>query len=116
MSSQDKSELFLHYWRILAPVTIVQSDCEYHFDHVLRRKHRFDFAFIDAKLAIEIDGGQFKPRGGRHATELDKEKMNFAAMLGWRVMHYTPQMIERDPQTVINQVIAALNQKSIGSI
>lgn len=106
--SEDKAALFLNYWRLLTPRPDVWPESEYHFDEEIKRKHRFDFAFPNEKLAIEIDGGQFKPKGGRHAGELDKEKMNLAAMLGWRVMHYTPQMIKRDPIGMVTQIMKAL--------
>ena len=109
--SKDKAELFAHYWRILAPIVAPQPEREYNFDSELKRKHRFDFAFIPQMVAVEVDGGQWKPRGGRHAGELDKEKRNIAAMLGWRILYYTPEMIERDPQLVVKQVLTAIGYK-----
>lgn len=57
------------------------------------RKWRFDFAFPDRMLAIEIEGR------GRHQSfkgfAADIEKYNAAAKLGWRIMRYTPQMVMR---------------------
>lgn len=55
------------------------------------RRWRFDFAWIDRKLAVEIDGGTYV--NGRHnraaGFQADCEKMNAAAMAGWRVLRFT---------------------------
>jgi very-short-patch-repair endonuclease len=66
------------------------------------RKWRTDFAILDAELfhfvrfLIEIDGGSWV--AGRHTRgsgfEKDAEKLNAAAELGYRVLRYTPRMIE----------------------
>lgn len=59
------------------------------------RRWRFDFAWQEYKLAVEVDGGVWV--GGRHVTgrgyEADCEKFNFAALSGWTVFHFTPKMI-----------------------
>lgn len=56
------------------------------------RKWRFDYAWPDVKIALEIQGGIF--RGGRHARPAgyvkDMEKMNNAQLLGWRVFQVLP--------------------------
>lgn len=56
------------------------------------RKWRFDYAFPEYKVAVEIDGGLWT--GGRHSggagQKRDLEKLNAAAELGWLVLHYTP--------------------------
>jgi len=60
------------------------------------RKWRFDFAYPDAKVAIEVEGGSFS--SGRHTRgagfEGDCEKYNAAAIRGWCVLRVTPRMIE----------------------
>ena len=60
------------------------------------RKWRFDFAFIDQKVAIEVEGGTWS--GGRHTRgsgfEKDCEKYNQAAIDGWLVLRYTSTMIK----------------------
>ena len=57
------------------------------------RKWRFDFACLEWKIAIEIEGGTWV--SGRHnhpgSVIKDMEKYNAAAKLGWRVLRYTPQ-------------------------
>lgn len=60
------------------------------------RRWRFDVAWPERMLAIEVDGGVWT--GGRHTTGQgftnDCEKLNHAALLGWRVLRFTPGMIQ----------------------
>jgi very-short-patch-repair endonuclease len=55
------------------------------------RRWRFDFAWVEKRLAVEIDGGNWN--NGRHnrgsARDAENEKMNSAQLLGWRVLHFT---------------------------
>lgn len=61
------------------------------------RKWRFDFiiAPIQRHLAIEIEGGIW---GGRHTRPQgfidDCEKYNEAALLDWRVLRFTTDMVK----------------------
>jgi very-short-patch-repair endonuclease len=59
------------------------------------RKWRFDFAFAEAMLAVEIDGGTWQY--GRHnrpsAISEDMEKLNEAAILGWKVLRFTTDQV-----------------------
>jgi very-short-patch-repair endonuclease len=59
------------------------------------RKWRFDFAFLQHGLAVEIEGGAWN--AGRHTRgsgfEADCRKYAEAAMLGWRVMRFSTQMV-----------------------
>lgn len=60
------------------------------------RKFRFDFAWPHLWTAIEVDGGLWiagrHSRGGE-AQLAELAKFNFAAALGWRVFHFTPEQI-----------------------
>jgi hypothetical protein len=60
-----------------------------------KRKWRFDFAFLDSKVALECQGGLFT--NGRHsrgaALLKEHEKLNAAACAGWRVLFTTPDQI-----------------------
>lgn len=98
----DKKGIFKYYWKLLgnAPEPIA----EYNFDAHLKRKHRFDWAFVEQKIAVEVDGGAWTYKGGRHATDKDREKMNIAASEGWVVFHFSPQMLENDPIGCVEQV------------
>jgi very-short-patch-repair endonuclease len=112
--SGDKKDLFLHYWLSLGGEHPIQ---EYNFDASIGRKHRFDFAWLKARVAVEIDGNAWHTKGGgRHGTDSDREKMNLAVSMGWRVFRFSPQMIERDPERWIDMVKRAIIEKdSAGS-
>lgn len=60
------------------------------------RRWRFDFAWPEAKLFVEIDGGIWAR--GRHSRPSgimgDMEKFNAAAMLGWLGLHFTPEDVK----------------------
>lgn len=68
---------------------------EYRF-HPTRR-WRFDFAWPDRRVAVEVEGGVWV--GGRHVQgtgfEKDCEKYSEAASLGWRVLRVTPRHIRQ---------------------
>ncbi|MBK8477775.1 MAG: hypothetical protein IPL39_16165 [Opitutaceae bacterium] len=64
------------------------------------RGWRFDYAWPDAKIALEVEGGIWMASHGkksRHFTgsgaKADMEKYNAAACLGWRVLRCTPQQL-----------------------
>lgn len=67
---------------------------EYRF-HATRR-WRFDLAWPELRVAVEVDGGTWT--SGRHnypsGWVKDQEKLNEAAILGWRVLHVTPRQVE----------------------
>lgn len=60
------------------------------------RKWRFDAAFPERKIAVEIDGAVWVQ--GRHTRGSgfikDQEKTNAAALLGWRVFRFIPKQLE----------------------
>jgi hypothetical protein len=70
-----------------------QGVLEHRF-HAVRR-WRFDAAFPEKLIAIEIDGGAFI--GGRHTRGVgfknDCEKLNNAALLGWRIFRFLPEQL-----------------------
>lgn len=101
----DKSELFAQAWKLLAP-HMGAPEREYRFHAV--RKWRFDFAFVDSGVAVEVDGGQFAFRGGRHATDADRDKLNTAAAMGWRVFRFSPRQLKNDPESCVELVASAL--------
>jgi hypothetical protein len=76
-------------------------DPELEFRFHPTRKWRFDLAFPVSRdreqpVAVEIHGGVY--RFGRHVRgdgfSKDREKMNAAVELGWRVLEYTTAQVE----------------------
>jgi hypothetical protein len=59
------------------------------------RRWRFDYAWPDAKVALEVEGAVWvRGRHTRGAGFLkDMEKYNRATVLGWRVVRCTPQTL-----------------------
>lgn len=101
----DKAPLFLKYWQLLA-LSTVEPMPEYQFDDT--RNFSADYAFVDQKLIVELDGGQFKQFGGSHGGDKDREKLNRAAVLGWRVIRISVQQMEKDPLSCVQMVVEAL--------
>src|SRR6185437_3884193 len=80
----------------LRRVNIPEPVRELRFAKSIGRQWRFDLAWPEHMLAVECDGATFAR--GRHTRgkgyEGDCEKGNAAVALGWRVLHYTTDMVE----------------------
>lgn len=63
------------------------------------RKWRFDYAWPEHKVALEVEGGLFARVKGRHARPQgirgDMEKYNTAAGMGWLVLRCLPEELLR---------------------
>jgi very-short-patch-repair endonuclease len=79
------------FFALLKRATIARPLTEHRF-HPARR-FRLDYAWTEAKLGLEVDGGVWS--GGAHGRGTgivrDQEKTNLAAGLGWRIIRVTPQ-------------------------
>jgi very-short-patch-repair endonuclease len=101
---------------------------EYKFAAALKRQYRFDFAFIQYAVAVEIEGlvpervtilrkdGTKENRlivGGRHASIegmiKDMEKYNLAAKLGWFVLRVPQKWVTENKAIAV--VIETLSYK-----
>lgn len=74
------------------------------------RKWRFDFAWPDALVALEVEGAVWVQ--GRHTRGSgfvkDMEKYNTAAGMGWRVLRVTPATLPtRTTTDLIRRALAA---------
>ena len=60
------------------------------------RRWRFDFAWPERGLAVEIEGGVFVHGGHSRGVDFteDCEKYNAAAILGWVVLRFTVKHFE----------------------
>ena len=78
---------------------------------VADRRWRFDLAWPINKVALEVDGGAFMHGGGSHnrgaSLRREHEKMNRAAVEGWRVLHVFPEDLLRED--TYRMVVAALS-------
>jgi very-short-patch-repair endonuclease len=74
------------------------------------RKFRFDYAWPLRLVALECDGGQHAPGGGRHNTDEDRFKLNLAAALGWRVLRFSGAQLRTEPAACIALLRRALER------
>lgn len=76
-----------------------EPKCEYRFHP--KRKWRFDMAWLDRRVALEVEGGVWlqtttgRGKGHAHPKRFadDCEKYNEAALLGWKVLRVTGEQI-----------------------
>ncbi len=103
---------FDRYWQLLS------EDAEPIAEHKFtkKRRWRFDRAFLNEKVAIEIEGGVFN--GGRHSRGMgmvnDADKYNQAMLEGWIVLRYTTKHIDDDPAKMVEQIKQALEFRRSG--
>lgn len=99
------------FLQLLKEARLAEPIMEYRFD--AHRQWRFDFAWPERKVALEVDGGIWKQ--GRHTRGAgwlkDTEKLNSAATQGWRMLRCTPQQLA-SPE-MIETIKAALNHRDV---
>ena len=86
---------------------------EYRF--LKKRRFRFDFAWPDRMIAVEVEGGVWMKGGGGHTTgkgyTRDLEKYNLATLHGWEVYRFTTQDVTKEiaiafmKNIIINKII-----------
>lgn len=99
MPENKRSTLEVRFDKLLARHGIAGYVTEYTF--CPGRRWRMDYAWLDQRVAVEIQGGIYI--GGRHgrgaALENEYEKLNTAVLGGWRVLLITGKMMRRNKQT-----------------
>jgi hypothetical protein len=89
----QKLFLELEYLEIVRAVGIPEGIAHHRFHP--GRKFEFDRAWLEQKVAVEIEGGVFM--NGRHTRPegyvRDCEKYNLAILDGWKVFRFTPDML-----------------------
>jgi hypothetical protein len=88
---------------------------EHQFD--AQRKWRFDFAFLDQRIAVEIHGGASLGARGGHTSAAglrrDSEKSTAANLQGWVLLTFTAdQLTLRALPETIDKVRAAIAKSS----
>jgi very-short-patch-repair endonuclease len=75
---------------------------QYLFATSLKRKWRFDFAWPEFKLAVEIDGGIWIVGAHAHPTRIldNMEKGNAAVLLGWYVLHFSVAQVTKSMEAI----------------
>jgi very-short-patch-repair endonuclease len=78
------------------------------FCPILNRKYRSDFAFVDNRLLVEVQGGTWV--SGRHnrasAMAAEYERHNTLTLAGWRILYFTADQVHAG--TAIKTILAAL--------
>ena len=100
-------EAFLRLW-LATEEDLPEPVREFRFHAT--RKWRFDFAWPEQKVAVEIEGlggGRHQRRGG---FIKDAEKYNAAQVAGWRVLRYTGDDLKKRPMHCIEQVAALVRE------
>ena len=74
------------------------------------RKFRFDFAWLEQRLLVEVNGGTYTQ--GAHSTgrgiARDYEKANLAVLQGWRVLSFDGKSVKDGTAVeVIRQALEA---------
>lgn len=109
MEQSELEEVFRYYVGLLSelPPPVAQ------FKAIPGRKFRFDFAWPEKRLLVEIQGGIWTNGGHSRGAGMkrDHEKANMAAALGYRVMYFNSDFAN-NPDAHIALVVAAYNYGS----
>jgi very-short-patch-repair endonuclease len=92
--------------RVLRDAGLPLPTLQHEIRHGGRVIARVDFAYPEAKLAIEADGYQW--HSGRIAFERDLARRNALTNLSWDVMHVTWSDLEH-PERIVDAIRAALS-------
>lgn len=103
----DGERMFITYVIALQKKLLIGMRREFRFYD--KRGWRFDFAWPDVKVAVEIDGGQHEYMGGRHNTDEDREKINTASAMGWTVLRFSTSALKNDPYRCIQKLSLAMD-------
>jgi len=92
----------------------LHDDCVRELVFAPPRKWRFDFAWPEQRIAVEIEGGSWVQgahvRGGHF--ESDIEKYNAATERGWQVYRFSSDMVE-DGSAI--RVMRRILERTLGS-
>ena len=76
------------------------------FQHVVAPGIRVDFAYVDARIVIEVDG--FATRRTATAMTHDLERQNRLVQLGWTVLRFTWWQVVKQPEKVAATILVTL--------
>ena len=103
-ASQLEAELALQIRALGLPEPIRE------YQAIKGRKFRFDFAWLEQRLLVEVNGGTYTK--GAHSTgrgiARDYEKANLAVLQGWRVLSFDGKSVKDGTAVeVIRQALEA---------
>ena len=105
MAQSKLESRFLFLWRV-AQGPPLEREVQFHTS----RRWRADFAHIESRTLIEIEGGIFMAKGGRHTRGAgyanDAEKYLEAVLAGWTVIRLTERQLDLD---FIERIVAWIN-------
>ena len=110
-ASQLEAELALQIKALGLPEPIRE------YQAIKGRKFRFDFAWLEHKLLVEVNGGTYTK--GAHSTGAgiarDYEKANLAQLAGWRVLLFDGKSVKDGTAVeVIRQALESIDRDSAG--
>lgn len=108
---ESLEKAFLDAWKVIGHGLPMPS-LQHKFHPV--RKWRLDFAFVEQKLGVEIQGGAFSSGGhSRGAGQAkDHQKINEAQKLGWMILQYGTKAMG-DPYAVALEVSEVLKARML---
>jgi very-short-patch-repair endonuclease len=92
--------------RLIGRARLPAPECQYRIREGGRLVAVVDFAYPEARLAIEADG--FRWHSGRARWEHDLRRRNELMRLGWRVFHVTATDIEQRGHETVRTIADAL--------
>ena len=110
MAASRLESRFLLLWRV-AQGPPLEREVRFHTS----RRWRADFAHIESRTLIEIEGGIFQRGAGRHnrgaGYAKDAEKYLEAVLAGWTVIRLTEKQLDLD---FIERIVAWINTPRAG--
>jgi len=107
----DLADTFIDLWNKYG--SGIRPEREFQFD--ADRKWRFDVAWDEYKVAVELEGGLWVK--SRHRTgkgyQADIEKYNAAVNRMWRVLRFSADDLRKRPFQCIEEVAAQLKSKGL---
>ena len=78
------------------------------------RKWRFDYAYLDLRIGIEVHGGIWISGGHTRGSGFikDREKMNRAALAGWLVLEFPIITTDTLPPDCVELIARAIEVRS----
>lgn len=102
-------EVFQNYWDSRGYQKLFKFEREYRF--LQTRRFRIDFANLEYKLAVEVQGhGSYAHGGSAKSLSSDIEKHQALALLGWKYFPIAASAITKDVDIAVEPLIEWINK------